>query len=40
MPEMEAPEDLRGLARNGLREMSALEFKVMGPRIDAIFYLP
>jgi hypothetical protein len=37
--EMEAPEDLRGLARNGLREMAALEFKAMGPRIDAIFYL-
>jgi hypothetical protein len=37
--EMEAPEDLRGLARNGLREMAARELKARGPRLDAVFYL-
>ena len=30
--EMEAPEDLRCLARNGLREMAACELKARGPR--------
>ncbi|MFZ3135218.1 MAG: hypothetical protein WBH08_09750 [Methanothrix sp.] len=32
--EMEAPEDLRGLARNGLREIAAshCELKARGPR--------
>ena len=32
--EMGAPEDLRGLARNGLREMVARELKARGPRKD------
>ena len=31
---MEAPEDLRGLARNGLREMAACELKARGRRKD------
>ncbi|MFA6371076.1 MAG: hypothetical protein WCW68_00475 [Methanothrix sp.] len=30
--EIEAPEDLRGLTRNGLREMAARELKARGPR--------
>ena len=37
--EMEAPEDLRRLARNGLREIAARELKARGPRMDAVFYL-
>jgi tetratricopeptide (TPR) repeat protein len=37
--EMEAPVDLRGLARNGLREIAARELKAKGPRMDAVFYL-
>ena len=37
--EMEAPEELRGLARDGLREMAARELKARGPRMDAVFYL-
>lgn len=37
--EMEAPEDPRGLARNGLREITALELKARGSRMDAVFYL-
>ena len=32
--EMEAPEELRGLAKNGLREMVARELKARGPRKD------
>jgi hypothetical protein len=36
---MEAPEDLRGLARNGLPEIAAMELKAKGPRMDAVFYL-
>jgi hypothetical protein len=34
MLEMGAPEDLRGLARDGLREMAAREIKAKGPRKD------
>ena len=37
--EMEAPEDLRGLARNGLREIAVRGLKARGPRMDAVFYL-
>jgi hypothetical protein len=37
--EMEAPEDLRGLARNGLVWRIAVRgLKARGPRIDAVFY--
>jgi hypothetical protein len=36
---MEALEDLRGLARNELREIAARELKAGGPRVDAVFYL-
>ena len=32
--EMEAPVELRGLARNGLREIAAGELKARGPRKD------
>lgn len=32
--EMGAPEDLRCLARNGLREMAARDLKARGPRMD------
>jgi hypothetical protein len=32
--EMEAHEDLRGLAGNGLREMAACELKARGPKKD------
>jgi len=32
--EMEAPEELRGLARNGLREIVACDLKARGPRKD------
>ena len=39
VPEMEAPEDLRGLARNGLRGIAAREIKARGPCMDAVFYL-
>ncbi len=37
--EMEAPEELRGLARDGLRKIAARELKARGPRMDAVFYL-
>jgi len=37
--EMEAPEELRGLARDGLREIASRELKAKGPRMDAVFYL-
>ena len=37
--EMEAPEELRGLARNGLSKIAARELKARGPRMDAFFYL-
>ena len=36
---MEAPEELRGLARDGLRKIAARELKARGPRMDAVFYL-
>jgi hypothetical protein len=36
---MEAPEELCGLARNGLRKIAAREFKSRGPRMDAVFFL-
>lgn len=36
---MEAPEDLRGLARKGLSMIAARELKARGPRLDAVFYL-
>jgi tetratricopeptide (TPR) repeat protein len=35
----EAPEELRGLARNGLREIAVRGLKSRGPRMDAVFYL-
>ena len=37
--EMEAPEELRSLARDGLRKIAARELKARGPRMDAVFYL-
>jgi hypothetical protein len=37
--EMEAPEELRGLARDGLRKIAAQELKARGPRMDTAFYL-
>jgi len=37
--EMEAPEELRALARNGLSKIAARELKARGPRMDAVFYL-
>jgi tetratricopeptide (TPR) repeat protein len=37
--EMEASEELRGLARDGLRKIAARELKARGPRMDAVFYL-
>ena len=37
--DMEAPEELRGLARKGLSEIAARELKARGPRMDAVFYL-
>ena len=37
--EMEAPEDLRSLARNGLREIAVRGLKARGPRMDAVFFL-
>jgi hypothetical protein len=37
--EMEAPEDLSGLAGNGLREIAVKELKARWPRMDAVFYL-
>jgi len=36
---MEAPEELRGLARKGLSRIAASELKARRPRIDAVFYL-
>jgi len=36
---MEAPEELRGLARDGLSKIAARELKARGPRMDAVFYL-
>ena len=35
---MEAAEELRGLARDGLRKIAARELKARGPRMDAVFY--
>jgi len=37
--DMQAPEELRTLARNGLREIAVRELKARGPRMDAVFYL-
>jgi len=37
--DMPAPEELRSLARNGLREIAVRELKARGPRMDAVFYL-
>ena len=37
--DMPAPEELRALARNGLREIAVRELKARGPRMDAVFYL-
>lgn len=36
---MEAPESLHSLARNGLREIAAQEFRSPGIRMDAALYL-
>jgi hypothetical protein len=36
---MEAPEELRVLARKGLSKIAARELKARGPRMDAVFYL-
>ncbi len=36
---MEAPEELHGLARDGLRKIAARELNARGPRMDAVFYL-
>jgi len=36
---MDAPEELRGLARKGLSKIAARELKARGPRMDAVFYL-
>jgi tetratricopeptide (TPR) repeat protein len=37
--DMPAPEELRALAKNGLREIAVRELKARGPRMDAVFYL-
>ena len=37
--EMEAPEELRSLARDGLRKIAVRRLKARGPRPDAVFYL-
>ena len=37
--DMPSPEELRALARNGLREIAVRELKARGPRMDAVFYL-
>ncbi len=37
--DMPASEELRALARNGLREIAVRELKARGPRMDAVFYL-
>jgi len=37
---VEAPEDLRGPARNGLPEIAVRGLKARGLRMDAVFYLP
>ncbi|MFZ2471601.1 MAG: hypothetical protein WAW52_06620 [Methanothrix sp.] len=39
MLEMEAPEELRSLARDGLRKIAVRGLKARGPRMDAAFYL-
>ena len=36
---MEAPEELRVLARDGLRKIAGRELKARGPRMDAVFYM-
>jgi len=37
--EVESPEEMRGLARNGLRKIAVREMKARGPSMDAVFYL-
>ena len=36
--DMPAPEELRALARNGLREIAVRELKARGPRMYLVFY--
>ena len=36
--EMEVPEELRSLARDGLRKIAVRGLKASSPRMDAIFY--
>jgi hypothetical protein len=36
--EMEAPEELRDLARKGLSEIAVRGLKARGPRMNAVFY--
>jgi hypothetical protein len=36
---MEAPEEVRGLARDGLGEIVVRDLKSRGPRREAVFYL-
>jgi hypothetical protein len=37
--DMQAPEELRGLARDGLRRIAVRGLKSRGPRVDAVFCL-
>ena len=37
--EMEAPRNIKNLAKDGLREIAVSSFKAKGFRADAIFYL-
>jgi hypothetical protein len=37
--DMPASEELRALAKNGLREIAMRGLKSRGPRMDAVFYL-
>ena len=36
---LEAPEEMRVLARNGLREIAVRGLKARGPKMDVVFYL-
>ena len=36
--DMQAPEELRTLAKNGLREIAVRGLKARGPRMDAVIY--
>jgi len=36
---MDAPEELHSLARNGPRVIASQEFKAVGLRMEAVFYL-